>query len=121
MCPFVEFSPWPEACERGEVVEYARQRYVSNPQQAPQLTALHSFLAAAIHEPRLRALYPFTSMGKLGLRPTVRPEGSIGLSVQPLGDGRYRVRGPGSREVGVADAAGSVELALIVLDSVTDM
>jgi len=119
--PFVQFSPWAEACERGKGIEYTWQRYVTNAQHAPHLTALHSFLAAAIREPRLRALYPFTSIGTLGFRPTVHHKRSIGLWVQPLGDGRYRVRGPGPREVGAADAAGSVELALTVLDALTDV
>ena len=118
--PFVKFSPWSEACERGEGIEYTWQRYLLNPQQAPQLTTLHSFIAAAIRQPRLRALYPFTSMNTLGFRPTVHYTHSVGPWVQPLGDDRYLVRGPGRHEVGVADAAGSVELALTVLDAIAE-
>lgn len=119
-CPFVNFSPWSEACERGEGIEYTWQQYLANEGQAPQLTALHSFLAAAMSQPRLRALCPFTSMGTLGFRPTVHYTHSVGPWVRPLGDDRYLVRGPGRHEVGVGDAAHSVELALTVLDAIAE-
>jgi len=51
---FVEFSPFSEACERGEGIEFTWQQYHTNPQQAPQLTALRSFITAAIHEPLVK-------------------------------------------------------------------
>ncbi|WP_163513253.1 hypothetical protein [Fodinicola acaciae] len=38
----------------------------------------------------------------------------------PLGDDRYLVIGPGDHEVGVADADGSVVLALTVLDATAE-
>jgi Family of unknown function (DUF6193) len=116
--PFVIFSPWAEACERGEGIEFTWQQFLANPRQAPQLTALHSFLAAAMSQPRLRALYPFTSVGVLGFRPAVHHTHSVGPWIRPLGDDRYLVRGPGRHEVGAGDAAQSVELALTVLDAV---
>ncbi|MFE3099225.1 DUF6193 family natural product biosynthesis protein [Nocardia tengchongensis] len=119
-CPFVEFDPWSEAYERGEGIEFRWQDYLTNPHQERQLTALHSFIAAAIHQPRLRALYPFTSMGTLGFRPTVHYTYSEGPRVRPIGDDRYLVLGPEQQEVGIADAAGSVELALTVLDAIAE-
>jgi hypothetical protein len=113
--PFAEFGPFAEACERGEGIEFTWQRYHANPQQEPQLT---SFITAALREPRLRAWSPFTSMGTLGFRPTVGRSPAVGLWVRPQGDDRYLVRGPDG-EVCVADAAGSIVLALGVLDAIT--
>ncbi|MGV9294771.1 DUF6193 family natural product biosynthesis protein [Amycolatopsis sp. NPDC003676] len=117
-CPFAEFSPWSEACERGEGIEFTWQQHLANPWQAARLRALHSFLAAAARQPRLRALYPFTSHDNLSFRPAVRYTKAVGLWTEPLGDDRCRVYGPGRKEAGAADAAGSVELALAVLDAI---
>lgn len=105
---FTQVSAWAEACERGAAIEYTWERYREHPQ-------LSAFVAAAAREPRLRALFPFTSMGTLGFRPTVRTTHSTGPWLKPLPDGRYQVLGPAGRELGVADAAGSVRLVLDAL------
>ncbi|WP_433261323.1 DUF6193 family natural product biosynthesis protein [Actinosynnema sp. CS-041913] len=117
--PFAQFSPWSEAYERGEGIEWRWQRYVGHRGLPPHLTALRPFLVAAMGQPRLRALYPFTSMYTLGFRPTIRYVESDGPWVQSLDDGRFRVRGRGGKEVGVDDADHSVTLALAVLDTIT--
>lgn len=111
--PFVSFSPLAEAHERGEAAEYTWRRHHDDPQQAPHL---HSFIAMAIHEPRLRALFPFTSMGTLGFSRTAGyPHSDDCPWIRPLGDDRYLVTGPDGRVLGTADAAGSVALALSAL------
>jgi len=105
---FTQVSAWAEACERGAAIEYTWERYREHPQ-------LRAFVTEAVREPRLRALFPFTTMGTLGFRPTVRNTHSTGPGVKPLADGRYQVLGPERRELGVADAAGSVRLVLDAL------
>jgi len=105
---FTQVSAWAEACERGAAIEYTWARYGEHRQ-------LSAFVSEALHEPRLRALFPFTSMGMLGFRRTVRTTPSVGPWVRPLADGRYQVLGPARRELGVADAAGSVRLVLDAL------
>jgi hypothetical protein len=58
--PFVRFDALAEAHERGEAAGYTWRRYLENSHQAPQLSRLHSFIALAIEDPRLRALLPYT-------------------------------------------------------------
>jgi Family of unknown function (DUF6193) len=118
--PFVKFGPFAEAHERGEAAEHEWQQYYENTGQAPQLSRLHSFIAAAIHEPRLRALLPFTSMGTLGFSRTVGyPYSDDCPWVTPTDDDCYVVQTHDGRELGTADAAGSVALVLAALDAAT--
>ena len=114
--PFVRFHALAEAHERGEAAEYTWQHYYHNPRQAPHLTRLHTFIALAIHEPQLRALLPFTSMGTLGFSRTPGyTRGNDYPRVHPVGEDAYRVKGPDGRELGTTDAAGSLALVLAAL------
>jgi hypothetical protein len=118
--PFVSFGGLAEAHERGEAAEYKWQQYYEDSRQAPQLAGLHSFIAVAIHEPRLRSLLPFTSHGVLGFSRTVGyPFSGDCPWVVPLDDDRYLVKASDGRELGVADPAGSVALVLAALDEAT--
>ncbi|MEU8421096.1 DUF6193 family natural product biosynthesis protein [Micromonospora sp. NPDC048835] len=112
--PFVTFGPLAEAHERGEAAEYTWRRYHENPQRAPHLRRLHSFIAVAVREPRLRRLMPFTSHGTLGFSRTVgHPYSGDCPWVEPLEDDRYLVKAPDRRrECGTGDAARSVALVL---------
>nr|CTQ89095.1 hypothetical protein [Kibdelosporangium sp. MJ126-NF4] len=116
--PFVHFSPLAEAHERGEAAEFTWQQYLDNPKNAPQLLRLNSFIATAIREPRLRALFPFTSMDTLGFSQTPGYPHSGGCPwVTPLDDGRYLITTSDGHELGTADAAGSVAHVLAALDA----
>ncbi len=111
--PFVRFSELAEAHERGEAVEYTWQRHHDNPQQAPHLARLHTFIALAIQEPRLRALLPFTSMGTLSFSNTPGyPHTGDNPRVTPIGEDRYRITRPDGQDLGTADATGSLALVL---------
>ncbi|MGW1996056.1 DUF6193 family natural product biosynthesis protein [Embleya sp. NPDC001921] len=73
-------------------------------------------VVAARAEPRLRRLYPFTSHATLCLSSCTRYPYTIAVPpVEPLHDGRFRVRVPRSRDViGVTDTA--EEAIALVLD-----
>ncbi|HEX6352358.1 DUF6193 family natural product biosynthesis protein [Actinophytocola sp.] len=112
--PFVKCSDWAEAVERGEATEFRWRRYLTDP-LPPHMVELGPFIVAAAREPRLRALYPFTSHLTLRFRPTIQPVDAFDLCVIPLGDGIYRVVVPARREMGTGDASTSVRLALTML------
>lgn len=89
----MHFSQLAEAHERGEAAEFTWQQYLNNPKNAPQLLRLNSFVATAIRKPRLRALFPFTSMDTLGFSRTPGYPHSGGCPwVTPLDDGRYLIK-----------------------------
>lgn len=72
--PFVSFSPFAEAFERGEAEAITmrwQQLLDPPPVRARHLHNLHPFLVAVSGEPRLRALCPFTSHTDLGFRQSV--------------------------------------------------
>jgi hypothetical protein len=116
--PFVRFDALAEAHERGEAAKYTWQSYHDNPQQAPHLVRLHTFIARAVREPRLCMLLPFTSMETLGFSRTAGYPHSGGYPwVKPVGEDCYLVMGPDGRELGTADAAGSLALVLAALPS----
>ena len=113
--PFLKFGGLAEAFERGEAVEYTWHRCLHNPGR--HMTRLLPFLAVASDEPRLRALVPFTSHWILGFRSTVGFPSEIRAWVVPMDSGLYQVKTVHNREIGIADAAGSVALVLQALDA----
>jgi len=102
----------------GKNSEQVWQSFRDAPDRAGELAGLQAFCAAALDEPRLRELYPFTSSYLLGFRRTVDYTPGVGVWVQPVGGNRYQVRGPELREYGEADAAGSVKMVLSALDHI---
>ncbi|WP_127502797.1 DUF6193 family natural product biosynthesis protein [Actinoplanes solisilvae] len=120
--PFVSFSPYAEAFERGEAEAIAFQwvRLLDPPPRARHLHGLRDFLIAASTEPRLRELYVFTSHYDLGFRRSVPFGQSPVLAwVRPVGEGRYRIAGADRRHLetaGPAPAQESVALVLAAMD-----
>ncbi|MEU6076253.1 DUF6193 family natural product biosynthesis protein [Micromonospora sp. NPDC047074] len=116
--PFLSANGFAEAFERGdaEAIDHRWRRYHDNSPPASHLTRLHPFIALAFHQPRLRALLPYTSHWTLRFSRTVGHPYSRELpSVHPLADGRYRVITTDGHELGTADAAGCVALVLTAL------
>ncbi|GLW34521.1 DUF6193 family natural product biosynthesis protein [Actinoplanes regularis] len=111
--PFVRFGPVAEAFERGAAEAIAarwRQLLDAPPARARHLHRLQAFLVAAADEPRLRALYPFTSHHDLGFRQSVPSSRSRALAwVRPYGEDRYLISGPDRR---LLHTAGSLAGAL---------
>ncbi|MFG1603635.1 DUF6193 family natural product biosynthesis protein [Actinoplanes sp. NPDC049265] len=102
--PFLTFTGFAEAFERGEpyAIAFRWQEYldISSTRSLPLLN-LHAFLLAASTEPRLRALFPFTSHADLGFRRQVSDPASRSLAwVRPHGEGRYLVTGPHRARLG---------------------
>lgn len=101
--PFVTFSPFAAAFERGEpdAIAYRWQQLLDpTTARTRQLPDLRDFLVAAIGEPRLHALYPFTSHYDLGFRRSVLHTQSQALAwVRPLGEGRYLIAGQDRRQL----------------------
>ncbi|MBO3743997.1 DUF6193 family natural product biosynthesis protein [Actinoplanes flavus] len=108
--PFVSFGPFAEAFERGEAEAIAfrwRQLLHPAPDWPQRWHGLHDFLVAASDEPRLRALYPFTSHFDLGFRRSVPDGQSRALGwVRPVGNGRYLVAGSNRRKLHAAGPMG---------------
>lgn len=136
--PFASVSGFAEAFERGEpdAIDYRWGQYLDGP-PARHMLGLRDFLAAAAGEPRLRALFPFTSHQDLGFRRAVRETQSRALAwVRPFGDGQYLIADADRRQLytagpvrktiwdgepvpgalGPAGAQDSVALVLIALD-----
>jgi hypothetical protein len=108
-----------EARERGDVAEHRWRRLYEDPWPVYPLGALRSFIEAAFHTPRLRALVPLTSghFTMMRFAPAGGPPyGQDGPSVRSLAKDRYVVCAADGRELGVADATGSVALVLSELD-----
>jgi len=116
--PFLSSNGFAEAYERSdaEAVDYKWRQYHANNPEAPQLTRLHPFITQAFREPRLRALLPYTSHQTLHFSRTVGyPYSNDCPLVVPLDDGRYLVKSADGRDLGTADAVGSVALVLTAL------
>ncbi|MFC4069230.1 DUF6193 family natural product biosynthesis protein [Actinoplanes subglobosus] len=140
--PFMTYSDFAEALERSEAdaIDFWWRRFLTRPRPPDRRGDLHDFLVEAEAEPRLRALFPFTSHADLGLRRLVRSTPNTALAwVRPLGDGRYLIAGPDRRQLytpgptpkniwgedpepgalGPAAARESVALTLAVMDNST--
>jgi hypothetical protein len=101
--PFVTFSPFAEAFERGEAdaIAYRWQQLLDPASvRARQRRDLHDFLVAASGEPRPCALYPFTSHYDLGFRRSVPDlQSRASAWVRPLGEGLYLIAGRDRRQL----------------------
>ncbi|GAA0429680.1 hypothetical protein Aca07nite_38180 [Actinoplanes capillaceus] len=92
---FVTYGGFAEAFERGEAeaIAFRWARYLDGEEPVPHGRQLDGFLRAAAEEPRLRALYPFTSHWDFGLRPGVADTPNRAVAwIRPVGD-RYLVAG----------------------------
>ncbi len=84
--PFVRADPEAELFESGSIVEHRWQQLLAGRHGFPDL---QGYIVAAAEEPRLRQLYPYTSMMWLRLsRCTCYPYEPVGAAVQGWG-GRY--------------------------------
>ncbi|MBV1852601.1 DUF6193 family natural product biosynthesis protein [Catellatospora tritici] len=115
--PFLGSVALAECRERDDALEAAWLSLYENHTQDAVRGRLHSFVALAFHEPSLRRLRPFTSHWTLGFSTAARyPWSGAHPSVHPLEPGTYLVRAADGRELGVADAAGSLALVLAALE-----
>ncbi|GAA0411538.1 hypothetical protein GCM10009530_75070 [Microbispora corallina] len=87
-------------------------------QASPQLLKLRPLIDAAITEPHLSQLFPYTSMITLRFsRCTGYPYTRDLPWARPIDEGRYQVIGPDRKELGVADGPGSAALIADALPS----
>ncbi|MET8845923.1 DUF6193 family natural product biosynthesis protein [Amycolatopsis sp. NPDC004625] len=113
--PFAEFGAWAQACERGEGIDFTWRQFHARRDEVPQLRPLSRFIELAVDEPRLRALFPFTSHAMLGFRRTPGRGPALGVWVAPARGG-FEVRGPDRAAVPVPDAEAAVARVLALLD-----
>lgn len=110
--PFVHFGPLAEAHERGDAPQAKWQIL----RDAPRLPELHPLIDAAMAEPRLRDLFPYTSHDTLHLsRCTGYPYTTDLPYVKPLGGGRLQVIEPTGLHHTAAGAADAVAILLAAL------
>jgi hypothetical protein len=83
--PFADFVGVANALESGDRIEYAWQTYRVDPRHH------RGFIEAAMREPRLREMFPFTSMWWMSFRPTADEFRVPGPWVRAAGDGRFTV------------------------------
>jgi Family of unknown function (DUF6193) len=83
--PFADFVAVADAFESGDRIEYAWQTYRMHPRHHA------GFIEAAMREPRLREMFPFTSMWWMSFRPTADEFRVLGPWVRAVGDGRFTV------------------------------
>jgi len=84
--PFAGFVDVADAYESGDRTELAWQRF-----RLHDRFRLDEFVEAAAAEPRLRRMFPFTSMFWMSFRPTAEEYTVPGPWVRGLGDGRFTV------------------------------
>jgi len=111
---FVQVKSTAAAYERGEEVEMRWQQYLSSlGDQFPELT---DFVSAASVEPKLRQLFPFTSLNRFCFsRCTGYPFTHDIPRVVPLGQGQYKVIGSNGELLGRGNAAQAVTLVVAAL------
>jgi hypothetical protein len=111
---FVEVSPAAAVYERGEEVEMQWQQYLASP--AARFPGLRTFIVAAAAEPRLRQLFPFTSLNRFFFsRCTGYPFTRDTPHVIPLGGAKYEVMSCSGESLGRGDAADAVALVVAAL------
>jgi hypothetical protein len=110
--PFVRFGTLAQAHERGDAPKVKWQML----RDSPHLAGLYPLIDAALTEPRLGALFPYTSLATLHLsRCTGYPYTTDLPYVKPLGEGRLQVIEPTGlhhTSVGAADAVALLLTAL---------
>jgi hypothetical protein len=111
--PFADFVDIADAYESGDRIELAWQFF-----RAYDRNGLAGFVEAAMREPRLRRMYPFTSVTWMSFRPTADEYRVRGPWVRSARNGRFIVVPEDRRvEPGVTyDAAEAVQVCLAELD-----
>jgi hypothetical protein len=99
--PVADFVDVADAYESGDRIELAWQMY-----RAHDNHDLGEFIEAAMREPRLRRMYPFTSLYWMSFRPTADEYRVPGPWVRSVGDGQFTVTEKRRLEPGITyDAA----------------
>ena len=111
---FVQLNPGADVYERGEEVEMRWRGYLASlGERFPELTA---FVTAAAAEPRLRQLFPFTSLNRFCFsRCTGYPFTRDTPHVVPLGRDQYEVMSYSGESLGHGNALEAVALAVAAL------
>jgi hypothetical protein len=111
---FVQVEPTAVAYERGEEIEMRWRQYLASlGERFPELTA---FVAAAAADPKLRQLFPYTSMSRFCFsRCTGYPFTLDTPHVVPLGRDEYEVISSSGESLGRGNAADAVVLAVAAL------
>jgi Family of unknown function (DUF6193) len=111
---FVRVEPNATAYELGEEVEMRWRNYLASLSESfPELNA---FVNAAAAEPKLRQLFPFTSMSVFCFsRCTGYPFTRDTPSVVPLGQDQYEVKSYSGKSLGRGNATEAVAIAVAAL------
>ncbi|MFF1608088.1 DUF6193 family natural product biosynthesis protein [Amycolatopsis sp. NPDC058278] len=111
--PFADFADIADAYESGDRIELAWQF-----RRAYDRHDLGEFVEAAMREPRLRRMYPFTSMYWMSFRPTADEYRVPGPWVRSARDGRFTVVAKDRREEPdvTYDAAEAVRVCVAEMD-----
>lgn len=111
---FVEVSPAAAVYERGEEVDMQWRQYLAS--TGAGFPGLMAFIVAAAAEPRLRQLFPFTSMNRFVFsRCTGYPFTRDTPYVVPLGGNKYEVMSCAGKSLGRGNAADAVAMAVAAL------
>ena len=94
--------------DRSDGIEFRWQVSHALRHRVSQLVRVSRVIELAMAEPRLRALYPFTSHDMLGFRRGPYPSRALGVRVSPERDGSFTVRYPERQDVKVPDAEAAV-------------
>ncbi|WP_410620803.1 DUF6193 family natural product biosynthesis protein [Amycolatopsis sp. cmx-8-4] len=110
--PFADFVDIADAYDSGDRIELMWQRY-----RAHEKFDLDEFVEAAMREPRLRRMFPFTSMYWMSFRPTADEYRVPGPWVRSAGDRRFIVVEDRRVDPGIThDATEAVRMCLTVMD-----
>lgn len=110
--PFADFVAIAEAFERGDRIEQAWQSH-----RVHDRSRHGRFVEAAMREPLLRRMFPFTSMFWMSFRPTADEYTVPGPWVRPAGNGRFTVEEDRREEPTVDyDAETAVRVVLKEMD-----
>ena len=112
---FLALEQFARIYERGEATEHMWRRLIEHGAPEPRL---HPLILAAAEEPKLRQLWPFTSMGTLCFSRWVGDSSGDLPAADPCDSG-FRVYAPSEfgqgRVIGEGDAAHAVELLVSAL------
>ncbi|GLY49648.1 DUF6193 family natural product biosynthesis protein [Lentzea sp. NBRC 102530] len=109
--PFADFVDVADAYESGDRIEFAWQL-----KRADRTHGLHEFVEAAMREPRLRRLHPFTSHWWMSFRVAPREHRLGGPWVRAVGGGRFSVTEARKPHHDGHDAAEAVRACVAELD-----
>jgi hypothetical protein len=99
-----------EAYELGHEVDWKWECLIQDADSTPDFRVLAARTAV---EPRLRELFPYTSMGTLCFsRRTDYPFTRDTPSITPIGNGQYQVADGNGKKLGRGDVEGAIQLAV---------